>query len=185
MIYASNNGAVPTSWTRDGRQLVFTERNANTGSDLMLLSRDQGNAVRPLLQTPFDEALGVISRDGTLIAFQSGRSGRVEVYVSPFPSMQGATQVSIDGGMYPVWATDRRRLFYRDRNQVMAVDLAAGLTGALRPVPVARFVPTYPTAFVDPMPDGRFLALEGATVGSQPELRVIVNWFAELREKAR
>ena len=67
----------------------------------------------------------------------------------------------------------------------MAVDLAAGLTGALRPVPVARFVATYPTAFVDPMPDGRFLALEGATVGSQPELRVIVNWFAELREKAR
>ena len=100
LIYASNNGAVPTSWTRDGRQLVFTERNANTSSDLMLLSRDQGNAVRPLLQTPFDEALGVISRDGTLIAFQSGRSGRVEVYVSPFPSMQGATQVSIDGGMY-------------------------------------------------------------------------------------
>ena len=185
MVYASNNGPVVTSWTRDGRHLVFTERNANTGFDLMLLSRDQGNAVRPLLQTPFDEGEGVISPDGALIAFQSGRSGRAEIYVTAFPSMQGATQVSIDGGMYPVWATDRRRLHYRNRGQVMAVDLAVGATSASRPVSVARFVATYPTAFVDPMPDGRFLALEGANIGAQAELRVTVNWFAELREKTR
>jgi len=185
LVYASNNGPVPTSWTRDGRQLVFTERNANTGLDLMLLSRDQGNTVRPLLQTPFDEGQGVIARDGALIAFQSGRSGRAEIYVSPFPSMQGATQVSIDGGQFPVWATDRRRLYYRNQGQVMAVDLAAGVTGASRPISVARFVSTYPTAFVDPMPDGRFLALEGPNAAALTELRVIVNWFTELRDKTR
>ncbi len=185
LVHASNNGPVPTAWTRDGRQVVFTERNAATGLDLMVLSRDQGNTVRPLLQTPFDEAQGVFSRDGALIAFQSGRSGRSEIYVAPFPSMQGTAQVSIDGGMYPVWAKDRQRLYFRNRGQVMAVDLAAGVTDAPRPVPVARFVPTYPTAFIDPMPDGRFLALEGPNAAALTELRVIVNWFVELREKAR
>jgi Tol biopolymer transport system component len=186
LLHTSAKEPLPTSWTRDGRQLVFTERNAGTNFDLMLLSIDRGNSVRPLLQTPFNEHQAVISPDGQLIAYQSDRSGNRAIYVSHFPSMQGATQVSADGGVSPVWARDRNRLYYKFGRDVMAVDMApGGLASASRPTVVMTYPFTYPTAFVDPMPDGRFLALQGTEVGTQSELRVVLNWFGELREKGR
>ena len=187
LVYASDKAATPTSWTDSGRQIVFAERNAGTGFDLMLLSIDQHNSVRALLQTPFNELQGVVSPDGRLIAFQSDRSGSSQVYVSAFPSMDSTTQVSIDGGITPAWAPDGRRLHFRmGRNVVMAVDMTArDLSGVFRPVAVATVPLTYPTAFVDPMADGRFLAIDGANVAGQPELRVILNWFTDLKAKVR
>lgn len=186
LVYASERVATPTSWAHSGRQIVFTERNTGTGFDLMLLSLDQSNSVRPLLQTPFNEVEGVVSPDGGLIAFQSDRSGTAQVYVSAFPSMEGTTQVSIGRGITPVWARDGRRLHFKMGRNVMAVNIAArDLAGVFRPVAVATFPSTYPTAFVDPMLDGRFLAIDGTNVAGQPELRVILNWFTELKAMVR
>ena len=133
LLYTSPNGLVfrrptPTSWSRDGQVLVFTQFHPDTGRDLMTVSLDSGS-VQPLLQTPFEEFGGVVSPDGRWIAYQSNQSGQSHVHLSAFPSMTGTKQVSVETGWggprRPVWAIDERRLYFRNGQQVMAVDVQA------------------------------------------------------------
>ena len=54
------------------------------------------------------------------------------MYVQPFPSMQGRTQVSAGGGSEPVWSRNGRELYDRGNGKIMsvAVSTAAGFSGA-------------------------------------------------------
>jgi hypothetical protein len=149
----------------------------------MMLSLDSGT-VRPLLQTPFDEFDSVVSPDGRWIAYESDRSGQYHVHVSAFPSMTNAVQVSIEAAAepsQPAWSADGRRLYFRRGQEVLAVEMPARLTDDLPlPVSVTTFPSVDPFGFVDPMPDGRLLGLDGRSIGVQPDLRVVLNWFTEL-----
>jgi eukaryotic-like serine/threonine-protein kinase len=84
----------------------------------------------PLLTTPFVNNTPALSADGKWLAYTSNESGQVEVYVQPFPSMQGRTQVSAGGGSAPVWARNGRELYYRGKGKIMAVGIstAGGLS---------------------------------------------------------
>jgi hypothetical protein len=62
-----------------------------------------------------------------VLAYSSNESGRIEVYVRPFPGPAGRFTVSTDGGEMPVWSKDGRRLFYvRRETTLMAVEVASG-----------------------------------------------------------
>ena len=54
-----------------------------------------------------------LSPDGHWIAYASNETGRLEIYVQPFPSLEGKWQISTDGGGHPVWARNGQELFYR------------------------------------------------------------------------
>ena len=53
-----------------------------------------------------------MSPDGRCLAYASMESGTSEVYVRPFPSGSGRTQVSNAGGARPLWSRDGRWLLY-------------------------------------------------------------------------
>jgi hypothetical protein len=55
-----------------------------------------------------------MSPDGGWIAYESNESGRFEIYVQSFLSLQGELSVSTDGGEMPPWPRTGRELFYRD-----------------------------------------------------------------------
>ena len=59
----------------------------------------------------------------TLSPTASDESGRLEIYVRPYPGPGGKWQVSTDGGSEPVWNPKGRELFYRAGNKMMAVDV--------------------------------------------------------------
>lgn len=152
-------------------------------TDLFLLSLEGNRTVRPLLQTRYDEKSGAISPDGRWLAYQSNRSGDNEVYVADFPAMISSTQISTDGGAVPVWARDGRQLYYR-RGPVMAVDtVGIAWIGVANPRRVADAPRMGPVIGFDVMPDGRVLVVDGQNNGGVAELRVVLNWFNELREK--
>ena len=56
----------------------------------------------------------------------SDESGRVEVYVRPFPDVErGRWQVSRDGGSKPLWSRDGREIFFSASNRaLMAAEVA-------------------------------------------------------------
>ena len=59
------------------------------------------------------------------IAYQSNESGRVEVYIQPFPGPGGRKQISTGGGTSPKWGREGKELFYLDPdNRLMVVSLA-------------------------------------------------------------
>jgi eukaryotic-like serine/threonine-protein kinase len=183
---ATNN--VPGSWTPDGQVLAFMEVNPNTGFDLYTLSLKDGKP-QPFIRTQALETAPRFSPDGRFIAYTSDESGRLEIYVRPYPGPGGKWQISIDGGTEPVWNPKGRELFYRNGNKMMAVDVSTQSTfSAGKPkmlfegpyVPTPRSFPDY-----DVFPDGqRFLMLKADTQAQAPaQINVVLNWFEELKQK--
>ncbi|MFB3140126.1 MAG: TolB family protein, partial [Candidatus Acidiferrales bacterium] len=84
------------------------------------------------LITPSVEAYPEFSPDGRWIAYVSDESGRMEIYVRPYPgpggkpAAAGKWQVSTNGGEFPRWTKNGRELIYREgANRWMAVPVTA------------------------------------------------------------
>jgi serine/threonine-protein kinase len=178
---------VPESWSPDG-QLLFSQENPATGSDLFTISPEEKTGSRPFLQTAFNEFGGRFSPDGRFIVYESNESGLREVYVRPFPGPDGIWQISSDGGTQPVWARNGREIFYRRGSRMMAV--AVETEGRFRHAkPTVLF--DVPMAFsgstvdhYDVTPDGqRFVMIEGEDGSAATQIHVVLNWFEELKER--
>jgi serine/threonine protein kinase/Tol biopolymer transport system component len=186
-LATSVNYQRPNSFTPDGKTLVYELRTPE-GTDLWTLTLDQQRTTRPLLETKFRESQAAISPDGKWMAYTSDHSGQPEVYLASFPSLERRTQVSVGGGANAVWSRDGRRVFYRKRpgTEIVAVDATLGGAVTLsRPVSVAKVLPAAPGGGnFDVMPDGRLLLVDDEREAADTrELRVVVNWFGELKEK--
>ena len=125
------------------------------------------------------------SPDGRWIAYQSNESGRIEIYVRPFPGAGARVQVSTEGGTVPVWARSGRALFYRTAAGIVSVAVTTGATFSLgdRRVVLPGAYLTDPThANYDVSTNGsQFLMLKQAGAAATPI--VVNNWGRELREK--
>ena len=118
------------------------------GSDADLWTIDMSGDRKPrlFLDTKYGEANGTLSSDGRWIAHQSNASGRVEVYVRPFPAREPAQRISREGGMYPAWRRDGRELFYLAPDGTMMVASFDPRTGTAAAAPQ--------TLFATPLPPG-------------------------------
>ena len=190
-LTTSPNPQRPYGWTNDG-QLVFLETNPETSSDLWLLSLEGERTPEPLIETPHRDSQPAVSPDGRWIAYFSDETGQREIYVQPFPSLDGRWQISGSGGHGPLWSLDGRELFYPNL-----------LAGQMLTVPITTeggFAPGNPEVlFQDPnfvledaggsydvASDGRFLMLrEGETSGesTRDEIIIVENWHQELLER--
>lgn len=97
----------PASWTPDGRRLTAVRDNA----DIVSVTVEQGDT-RPLHQTRDVETSPELSPDGRWLAYASNVSGRLELYVRPYPGPGQAEQVSLDGGSSAAWHPSGRELFF-------------------------------------------------------------------------
>jgi serine/threonine-protein kinase len=201
----SPNTQYPTGVSPDGRRLIFNDESPTTGNDVMALELDatrpstssgrgepvEPRRVTPLVQSPFIERNGTVSPDGRWLAYEANDSGRFEIYVRPFPEVNGGlAQVSTNGGTRPIWTRSGQELVY------------VSATGALMGVQVVRgpsWAATTPTLLVkegyltnlnwwgrsyDISPDGqRFLMIkENGAEGTAPASIVVVqHWVEELK----
>ena len=153
----------------------------------------KGNAkATRYLSNGFDLAHPTLSPDGRWMAYDSDESGRVEVFAQSFPDPGGKRwKISPTSGSEPLWTKGGRELVYRKGDSVMAVsvDLERGSIGQ----PVALFGGRYPDSpgwtrprSYDVAPDGqRFLMMRLPAQRPRPRIAVVLNWFDELRAKAR
>jgi eukaryotic-like serine/threonine-protein kinase len=102
------------TWLSDGSALVTAANSleAGSGGDIAILRNEGRGPIEPLIVTRFEEAFPAVSPDDRWLAFVSNQSGRNEVYVRPLDGGD-QVQVSLAGGLEPVWAPDGRELFYR------------------------------------------------------------------------
>ena len=97
-LVESSKAQYPQAFSPDGRALVFEDRNTG-GANLGILSLEGERISTPLLETEFDEQNAALSPDGRYLAYESDESGQYEVYVRPFPDVNGGHwQVSSGGG---------------------------------------------------------------------------------------
>jgi hypothetical protein len=128
-----------------------------------------------------------LSPDGHWLAYSANPTGRMEIYVAPFPSMKSTRLVSTGGGSEPRWAHSGKELFFKSGGKLMAVDVlpgeafAFGTPRALFPLTgflAARNRPQYDVA-----PDDRHFLMIRVPGASNEEVVYVENWFSELRAK--
>jgi hypothetical protein len=164
----------------DGAFLIYA-----TGMKSWLLPL-RGGAPQPWPGTPFREVGADFSRDGRFVAYASDPSGRLEIYVRPFPGPGAPVRVSADGGQDPRWSHDGRELYFRLGGKVLSAKVlsTAPAFRAERPRLLfegrhAREQHNPSIRFYDVGADGRFLMLEPAGV-STASLVLVQNWAEEL-----
>ena len=180
---------VAGSWSPDGKTVAIVEARSGLegSSDIALLDAPTGR-VTPYLNSPFNEEFPDFSPDGRWLAYTSDESKRNEVYVRAFPGPGMKQQVSSEGGEEPLWAKNRRQLFYRWGGQMWVVDVrtdgefASGKPRLLFEKP--EYGGGYPLRNYDLSPDGqRFLMVKDEQRKPTPvtEMVLVQNWFEELK----
>ena len=184
------NHAHTGSWAPDAASIAFTDYTGATRGDIWIKPLTPDGQPRPLIRTPFNERAPRISPDGRWVAYTSDESGRDEVYVQSYPRPGAKFQVSIDGGVEPVWSPAGQELFYRHADAMMAVKVALGPPfSASSPELLFRgeFVPTRRgEAAYDVSGDGtRFLMVKRDAASRPTEINVVTNFLNDLRTRTR
>jgi serine/threonine-protein kinase len=183
--------AVSAVSTPDGRSVIVS-RWAKGDSRLELLRVGLDGASRidtlvsPSGQNDPRPISPRVSPDGRLVAF-ADRSRRT-VHVRSLDGT-GEIQISTDGGCCPLWAADSRRVFFRNADRLVAVDLqAAPALSVVRRASSPGFwaigviATTYEDVHYDLSPDGQtFVAV--TPVGTDIRVFVAFNWAEELRRE--
>jgi serine/threonine-protein kinase len=169
--------AFPQSVSADGSLLAFVELNDRTRADIWLLPLS-GGAPRAAVQSAFDDLTPALSRDATLLAYQSDEGGRWDVYVQRVGDGRRAI-VSTAGGERPFWASDRSALYYRAGARLLRVPISPNLSiGSPETV-----MELGDSVAIGEAPDGRLL-VERRTVTASTSAVVVLHWDREARMAA-
>jgi serine/threonine-protein kinase len=185
----------PTGIALNGTAVLFHQATPTTGIDLLQVTLDGTHRVTPLVQTRFDERNGNVSPDGRWLAYQSNSSGPIEIYVQPFPNVDGGgqRQVSTAGGSQPLWSKKTKELFYVGADgTLMGVSVEAIGATWDNGTPTKLLEARYLTAggasggrTYDVSPDGkRFLMIKGPatdTAATPPAVILVQHWDEELK----
>jgi len=184
----------PGSVSPDGTRMVLREDGPKTGRDVSVLALDGKSKATPLIQTTFFEENPEISPDGHWLAYQSNDSGQDQIFVRPFPNVNGGRwQISTAGGTRPAWARNGKELFYLNPMRVLTTvpvkltdtTFSAGNPSHVFETPYA--VPQSARTY-DVSPDGqRFLMIKDAEASAATTapsgMVVVLNWFEELKAR--
>ncbi len=112
-------------WSRDGEWLVLRTAGLAGGSEgdrsIVALRPGIDTELRTLISTPFVEQTPTLSPDARWLAYESHETGRPEVFVQPFPDVDGGKwQVSTNGGIGPIWSNRGGEIFFVQDDQMMA-----------------------------------------------------------------
>ena len=188
LIYADDADKVPTSWSHDGKFLLyFTGGGRRFEMWVLPLTPERpGGELKAILfhQAQFNEGDAQFSPDDRWVAYNSDESGRNEIYVSPFSRRAEKHQISLNGGSGARWRQDGKGIFYAAYGgQLMEADVRISgesvEVGTVRPV-FTRVPGTggYP---YDVSADGqRVLAAMPLAKAVQP-ITLVENWAAALK----
>lgn len=162
LLYQSSEGKGPTSWSPDGKFLIYYSLGQPTHLRLLAVAGPADRKATPLVDPQFSSITGRFSPDGRWIIYSSNESGKNEVSVRPFDSATGVAGppviVTSGGGRTPVWRGDGKEIFYiAPDGMVTAVEVNAGAAFQVG-TPKPLFKAPAGVLFWDVAPDGtRFL----------------------------
>jgi eukaryotic-like serine/threonine-protein kinase len=188
LLLSSAQTNVATHWSADGRFLLFNSRDPKGGTDIWALPLNPKGKPFPVIRTAFDEEGAQFSPDGNWIAYQSDKSGRPEIYVTPFPGHGTEWLISTNGGTQVRWGPDGKELFYVAANgQLTTVPIRVGaqMRDPEIGTPVALFTPPlgrsarpgdYRHQYMVASDSQRILVTAVKDEAATPPITLILNW---------
>jgi hypothetical protein len=189
----------PTSFSPDGKRLVFSELSPEAGAEIRTVAVESGSgqlrAGEPqlFLKTSTINSFSAFSPDGRWLAYADADAGSYEVFVRAFPDKGAKVQISNAGGTMPVWSRNRHELFYRTEDQrIMVVNYTVKEESFVADKPRVWFgkqlANTGLSVNFDLAPDGkRFVVLMPAESPepreNQSHVTLVVNFFDEIRRR--
>ncbi|HWC99479.1 MAG TPA: protein kinase [Candidatus Sulfopaludibacter sp.] len=172
-------GGYPTDWSPDGKYLLYWGN-----EDLWIVPVDGKDKPYAIAKNRFEKNAGSFSPDGKWVAYSSNESGRYEIYLIPFPPLDGNRYtVSSQGGGSPAWRRDGKEIYFvAGDGRLTAVpvtirgsDVQFGSAESLFPVDSSDFNRAY-----EPSLNGqRFLIAVPAAPGGAG-VTVMLNWTQAL-----
>jgi serine/threonine-protein kinase len=189
----------PTSITPDGSTVLgFTSSGGNR--DLFRVPLAKGVKAESLLPGASVEYGPEISPDGKWMAYHSDESGELQVFVRPYPNVEGGRYpVSTAGGSRAAWSRNGRELFYLDREGFLtAVPVQTSDTAFSAGVPTRILNTRYHSGATlggfdlrayDVSEDGqRFLMIKEVDAARSADedlasMVLVMNWVEELQAR--
>ena len=176
-------GRAPSDLSPDGRHLLLF---AGAGLwQVPLLSRPE--MTRWWASPGGFVVNGKFDRTGRWVAYQSSESGQPEVYVAAFAGPGVKRQISVGGGVVPLWRGDGRELYYLAPDGTL---MAAAVASSESTVDVTGIRPLFKTRrkllqttgypYAVAADGGRFLINTTPEQQASAPLTVVLNWTAGL-----
>jgi Tol biopolymer transport system component len=109
----------------DGSTMLYSATDDSTGNDIWAADLTGQAEPRPVKVSPNEDGAARFSPDGRWVSYWSMETGRGQVYLSPWPSLAFAQQVSTVSGTWAFWRGDGREIVYQDEaGKVFAVELS-------------------------------------------------------------
>jgi Tol biopolymer transport system component len=192
LLLGLNTTNAASSWSADGRYLLYVYLDPKTSYDLWVLPMTGDRKPRAFLNSPSIEGAGEFSPDGMWVAYESNESTRTEVYIRPFvaPGAVGAAksahsgqwQVSTAGGTFPKWSPNGKELYFLNPQGEMMAATITFAGSALTPGTPAKLFESRVVGDAGPeydvARDGRFL-INAVLDTAPPKLSPIIliqNW---------
>jgi len=179
---SSMNVNGPSQITADGKWLLtFWVPPSGKSREVIVFPLAGGQTPRTIVASPFANVEPRISPNGRWLAYASTETGRLEVYVQPFPPTGARWQISNAGGHQPFWRTDGKELFFvADDRRFYAVGVETAGQRFDYGVPHFLFdlhanVYNVRNSYV-PSADGQRFLVNTLLEGTGPPLTVVLNW---------
>ena len=190
----------PRSFSPDGKFLATSEFSLPTYEpDIGMMSMEGDRDMSVLLKDGLEPR---ISPDGRYMAYQTNESGTDNIYVRPFPDVNGGKWHITNSGNSPLWSPVGGELFYRNDDSTMVVEVETESAFKYKNPKVlfrGAYISSVSGLHVTPWDidhDGkRFLMIkppaatvsepstaEPAPTARQPKIIIVTNWFEELKE---
>jgi serine/threonine-protein kinase len=190
VIHADPEPILISGLTPDGSTVLF-QKYGTGNSDVLIVPVDGSSPARALWEEPAAQYGATVSSDGKWLAYVSTETGVDEVYVRPASGHGAKCQVSVDGGIVPLWAPNGKELYFVRDNTMMAVSIDTSETHVVPGIPRKLFA--FPPGrrgerdyrSFDITPDGkRFAMMRSANPGQgRRNINVVLNWSEELKAR--
>ena len=173
-------------WSPDGKEVIFTNGSRGGGNQDVLALPIQGNGEpREVVATDYNEDMPALSRSGKWLAYVSNVTGREEIWVRSHPDSGPPIRISANGGTEPAWGVQDGEILYYQGNKMMAATVETEPEFRVEEVEMLFEENYYHSRTADGSYDigldGRFLLNKPIGEQSENEIRVVLNWFEELK----
>lgn len=176
-VVSPMTGVMPAS---AGSGFLLAQRNnPGGGTDIVRVDLDADGQVTDWLTSPNGEWNARLSPDERWVAYESDRTGRLEVFVRRTTGGP-EIQLTTDGGEQPAWTTDGRAVYVISRQRLLRIPVDDGRAGHPESVRTDPSIVMVRTAGDDLI---ALMAIEEAR--PLTTLHVVVNWITEARRILR